>query len=760
NRRRVAMVVVVAGLVAGLAAATPATAQVRGKGGGSASPLSVRLETLADQRAGASTAAQNRVVDLPTDGAGSLLRDDTGRLLVDIWVDSPAVLAGPGLSATGAVVTAVDPSRTLATVAVDPPDLDGLTGVDGLRSAREIQEPIVGGNTNGTPEASSPDGGPVTSSCADRQTSEADTQLRAALARSTHGVSGAGIKIGILSDSFASTAGGPAADVAAGELPGAGNPCGKTTPVQVLTDISGGIDEGRAMAQLIHDLAPDAELLVASAFNGDVDFANQIRALRTAGATVIVDDITYFSEPMYQDGVIAKAVNDVTASGAVYFSSAANSHATVGGTPIGSYEATSYRPASCPAAVADASCHDFDPGVGVDSTNRVTVPNGQRVHLSMGYSEPLFGVSTDLEIRLLSSSGAVVAESLESNPSTGSTFEFLNFTNSTGTSQSYDLVVSRFSGANTPRFKVIFHRARFAAMEHTATTGGNIVGPTTFGHNAARSGAAVAATPWFDSNTIESFSSRGPATYCWNPVNGTTPATAITPCATKQIDFSASDGTVTTVAGFEDFFGTSAAAPHAAAVAALQREAEPCRTGPEVMAALRTSGRPIAGFGADAQGSGLIDAVTAISGLGSCPAGAGQSYSSITPCRVVDTRASGAGGAFTAGQQRSFQVAGTGPGFAAQGGTAGGCTIPTGAVAVEASITAVGPTGTGYTRAWPAGTPLPGATFLNYPTGTSITNTGTIPITTTAAISDMAVQTFGAGTHIVIDIQGYFFPAA
>ena len=156
----------------------------------------------------------------------------------------------------------------------------------------------------------------------------------------------------------------------------------------------------------------------------------------------------------------------------------------------------------------------------------------------------------------------------------------------------------------------------------------------------------------------------------------------------------------------------------------------------------------------------LVLAVGLAVGATSEPSAAadGSAFATITPCRLADTRAAGAGGAFAGGQQRSFQVAGTGAGFAAQGGASGGCAIPTTATAVEATITAVSPTGAGYARAWPAGTALPNATFLNFSTGQSIGNTGTIPIATTAATADLAVQVFGAGTHLVIDVSGYYAP--
>ncbi|MCU1496076.1 MAG: hypothetical protein JWM47_29 [Acidimicrobiales bacterium] len=136
------------------------------------------------------------------------------------------------------------------------------------------------------------------------------------------------------------------------------------------------------------------------------------------------------------------------------------------------------------------------------------------------------------------------------------------------------------------------------------------------------------------------------------------------------------------------------------------------------------------------------------------PAGAsGAVYVPVSPCRVVDTRK--AVGAFAPSTQRDYQVAGTGGGFAAQGGAAGGCGIPGGARAVEASVTAVSPSANGFFRAWPAGTTAPNATFLNFTKLQSITNTGAISLAATGT-QDLTVKNFGATTHYVIDIQGYY----
>ncbi|MBV8277722.1 MAG: S8 family serine peptidase [Verrucomicrobia bacterium] len=160
---------------------------------------------------------------------------------------------------------------------------------------------------------------------------------------------GTGIKIAALSDSYDSFGANgvlpdAAADIATGDLPGPGNPYGNITPVTVLEDsLYNGdagtfTDEGRAMLQIVEDLAPNAQLGFATGIVGEVDFANNIRALKdTFGADVICDDIIYFDEPMFQDGILAQAVDYVASKGVSYFSAAGNAPA------IQSYVST-FRP--------------------------------------------------------------------------------------------------------------------------------------------------------------------------------------------------------------------------------------------------------------------------------------------------------------------------------------------------------------------------------------------------------------------------------
>src|SRR5262249_59345378 len=82
--------------------------------------------------------------------------------------------------------------------------------------------------------------------------SQGDQAQRSDVSRRFLGFNGAGQKVGVLSDSFnVSGSGSYAADVASGDLPGAGNPNGFTTPVTVVQEGSGA-DEGPASVQILH----------------------------------------------------------------------------------------------------------------------------------------------------------------------------------------------------------------------------------------------------------------------------------------------------------------------------------------------------------------------------------------------------------------------------------------------------------------------------------------------------------------------------
>ncbi|MGH7937137.1 MAG: hypothetical protein ACRD5Z_26090, partial [Bryobacteraceae bacterium] len=158
------------------------------------------------------------------------------------------------------------------------------------------------------------------------------------------GILGRGISVGIVSDSYNTASGAPraSAGVSSGDLPGPGNPDGYTQPVVVLRDGSrSDTDEGRGMAEIVHDIAPAAKISFSSAGPTQATFAASIRDLRTNGQTlcdVIVDDIAFADEPMFSDGIISQAIEDVVTSTALpgkkvsYFSAAGNSPGGYAGT--------------------------------------------------------------------------------------------------------------------------------------------------------------------------------------------------------------------------------------------------------------------------------------------------------------------------------------------------------------------------------------------------------------------------------------------
>src|SRR5665811_111543 len=102
-------------------------------------------------------------------------------------------------------------------------------------------------------------------------------------------------------------------------------------------------------------------------------FADNIRNLRTWGADIIVDDVFYYEEPLFQDGPVAVAISDVVDLGAMYFTSAGNSNYVIGGQNVGSYETTAYRPVACPTVnpTLPGTCHNFNTS-GTTASDSVT----------------------------------------------------------------------------------------------------------------------------------------------------------------------------------------------------------------------------------------------------------------------------------------------------------------------------------------------------------------------------------------------------
>ena len=197
--------------------------------------------------------------------------------------------------------------------------------------------------------------------------SQGDKAQTSDLARAGFQLDGSGVKVCVLSDSYNTLPGDNAnIDVSNGDLPGSGNPSGRNTPVQVLKDYPYGsrTDEGRAMLQIVHDVAPGSPLAFRTGVISEGDLASGIIECAQQGCDVIVDDVTFLTSPFYQDGVIAKAVDSVAAMGVTYFTSAGNFGNK-------SYEGA-FSPMVAPLGIA-GQAHDFG---GNDNLLSVSLPPG------------------------------------------------------------------------------------------------------------------------------------------------------------------------------------------------------------------------------------------------------------------------------------------------------------------------------------------------------------------------------------------------
>ena len=445
-------------------------------------------------------------------------------------------------------------------------------------------------------------------------TSQAEYVLQADRVRNTPvtGVNGSGVNVGVLSDSF-NRLNGYGSDVSSGDLP---------DNVQILAEgPTGSSDEGRAMAQLVYDMAPGAGLGFATAFNGEGSFANNIRALANPNgfnAKVITDDVFYFEEPLFQDGVIAQAINQVATTNDVAYM------ALAGNLGSNAYESTNINFTSD--TFYAGSFYNFNPGGTTDTRQRITVAPGQQIIINLQWDNPFYttsGVTTDLDIYLLNGNN-VVAGSARSNLQTQTPSELFGYTNTTSTAQSLDLAILLDGGPAPGRIKWVNYGANGSTLTVNEY---NTNSPTVIPHSAAAGALSVAAAPYFNQLSPETYSSLGPFTALFSP-NGTRLSTAD---IRQAPDITSVDGTDTTFFGFDadqsgrpNFFGTSAAAPHAAGVAALVRSANPGFTSTQVYNRMTSTATDISpstsselgvATGVDNRtGSGLINAFRATYG--------------------------------------------------------------------------------------------------------------------------------------------------
>jgi len=502
-------------------------------------------------------------------------------------------------------------------------------------------------------------------------TSQGDYVQHSSALRTTNALTGAGVTVGVLSDSydcyavyaannvpasgnagyasngFTATA---ATDISTGDLP---------STVNVLEEAEAGNggcmnygapsqlpfgDEGRAMLQIVHDVAPGASLAFYTAENSEADFANGIGKLAAsvasggAGAKVIADDVGYFDEPIFQDGIVAQAIDAVEALGVPYFSAAGND-----GTLAYDNTAPTFTTVSTSAPNSGEHLLNFDTtGATTTTTLPVTIAAlipGEYVAIVVEWDQPYVtgapnsGGATSL-VDLCITGAAGTDEIIDyagnaavcsgANAAGSDSYQVMiigNPANAAGNTaaETVNLVVGLVGNNPGPgHIKILVEDDGAGSTINAFQTNS----ATIQGHPGAAGAAAVGAAFYFNTPAcsagaamLEAFSSEGGAPILFSSSG----ARLTAPVIRQKPDFVGPDGANDTFLGFTlasdgvtggklnttnascqndpsypNFFGTSAATPHVAGIAALMLQANPAVTPTEIYQALRSSALPMA----------------------------------------------------------------------------------------------------------------------------------------------------------------------
>lgn len=441
-------------------------------------------------------------------------------------------------------------------------------------------------------------------------TSQGTVVLKTNRVNTELGLRGDGVTVGVISGTFDQQVFPPHAadDVATGDLP-----IVNVVEDFVYPDIN--FDEGRAMLQIVYDLAPHAQLAFATAAPSEVNFANNIRRLRTeAHCDVIVDDILGIDEPLFSDGMLAQTVNEVVNSTTlpgkrvVYCSSAGNDgdngyratyrnledHAVRSPHGHGNLKFVTdpNSPNYLDPALTAGGWHNWNPNSSEPAEPVATItstrgfftpdPGDFYYFLGMQWDDPFDlpnGVTTDFNLLVFDMDGNYLGGGgvgLSGDNNNFQTKQPLEFAGYFLRGASYQIAITRTTQTGNFSSQRATHLALYSSFNVEGVMRGKYFRPDTlttpavFGHAGAAGAIAVAAYlyDWTGKQPykpeIEDFTSPGPTTIYFD----TAGHRLSRPEIREKPDIASVDGVSTTL-GPIGFFGTSAAAPHAAGVAAL-----------------------------------------------------------------------------------------------------------------------------------------------------------------------------------------------
>ena len=360
-------------------------------------------------------------------------------------------------------------------------------------------------------------------------------------------------------------------DVASGDLPGPATPaavgsCRSTSSTTSGTRGASRPTRAGRWPQIVHDLAPGASLAFATAFEAKLAFAENIEgslAGRGGAGEVIVDDVAYFEEPFFQDGPVAAAVNEVTAGGVAYFSAAGNNNLIdaegrrdrlLGSAGIPRLRDLPGGGRSLAAGIQRQPLHGLRPGRrGTDTTFGITVRRRGRPSPSTSSGRNPGTASTPTSTPSCSTPKANSSPP-RTKTTSGDTEQRRRPRNRSSCSVGKRHRLGQTSAGDQPlrqpattdprlKFGAAPERRRGDAKPSTRESrGGDVVGPTIFGHTGAAGAVSLGAVRFDDHRQPERYSSRGPVTHYFGPVRRhDAPAPALADRSIAKPDLVATD---------------------------------------------------------------------------------------------------------------------------------------------------------------------------------------------------------------------------
>lgn len=404
------------------------------------------------------------------------------------------------------------------------------------------------------------------------ETSEGDKAMETDRFRLHSGLSGAGIKVGVISNSFDCRDGASASrgiDIPLNASAIDEGPCSQLSSLES--------DEGRAMMEIIYDIAPSSEMIFSTGYGGVGSHISSIDKLIAQGVNLIVDDVNHYTEPWFQKGELYQKIQSVVEGGVHYITSAGNINGRSTAMP---FEASPTQPIP-----ALGQLHRWKNEQGQAETDFLTfsLSPGQRKSFIFQWTDPwrigesTRGPQSDFALVVINLRGQIVSIADIDNINSGIAFESVALTNpSTTNTVLLAIGVFKRSGPDPEQIQILSTQGAFNTSAARTTT------PTILGAKNSDFPIVVGASNYdtvdncgcsSGSAEVAYYSSRGGQKMYFDEYGNSIQEKPLKP------DVVGPDGVATTFFGFDsdgdgrmNFRGTSASAPHIAGLVSLLLE--------------------------------------------------------------------------------------------------------------------------------------------------------------------------------------------